>query len=107
MNKLNKINTNFTEFVALVEHSFIYLQKIISRCWLTSIFLISLAVLSVIEVVKCEMFDFFLLVCPSGYYGPNCSLKCRPPSFGIKCQLECECREQDCDHISGCRQFSM
>lgn len=59
MNKLNKINTNITEFVALVEHSFIYLQKIISRCWLTSIFLISLAVLSVIEVVKCEMFDFF------------------------------------------------
>lgn len=65
---------------------------------------ISFAVSSVIEVVKCL---FFLLVCPSGYYGPKCTLTCRPPSYGIKCQLECECREQDCDHVLGCRQFSM
>ncbi|XP_052709737.1 multiple epidermal growth factor-like domains protein 6 [Crassostrea angulata] len=45
-------------------------------------------------------------LCPSGYYGPKCTLTCRPPSYGIKCQLECECREQDCDHVLGCTQFN-
>lgn len=42
------------------------------------------------------------LDCPSGFQGPYCSKKCRHPSYGIRCQSECLCEEQHCDHITGC-----
>lgn len=48
------------------------------------------------------MFLISFVDCPSGYYGPFCSEKCRYPNYGIKCQSECLCEEQHCNHITGC-----
>lgn len=40
----------------------------------------------------------------SGYYGPNCNFTCPYPSFGRKClEGKCQCQEENCDPISGCR----
>lgn len=40
----------------------------------------------------------------SGYYGPNCNFTCPYPSFGPKClEGKCQCQEENCDPISGCR----
>lgn len=47
-----------------------------------------------------------MLECSSGYQGPNCSYACRYPSYGNGCQSFCDCVEQLCDHITGCRQLS-
>ncbi|XP_065929791.1 multiple epidermal growth factor-like domains protein 6 isoform X1 [Magallana gigas] len=41
-------------------------------------------------------------ICKEGYYGINCKLKCRFPSYGLACQQKCICMEKDCDHIKGC-----
>ncbi|XP_048768805.2 uncharacterized protein LOC125675318 [Ostrea edulis] len=41
-------------------------------------------------------------VCDTGYYGPNCSLSCRYPNYGVDCQNECKCVQDLCNHISGC-----
>nr|XP_022292179.1 uncharacterized protein LOC111103303 [Crassostrea virginica] len=41
-------------------------------------------------------------VCVEGFFGPNCSLQCRFPSYGKHCQLECNCSMELCNHISGC-----
>lgn len=47
------------------------------------------------------------LACQSGYFGPNCSLPCRYPNYGLQCQLECKCKqEQNCNHITGCQSTS-
>nr|XP_022291110.1 cell death abnormality protein 1-like [Crassostrea virginica] len=41
--------------------------------------------------------------CPAGFYGLNCSLKCRYPNYGIDCQKDCsQCGEKLCNFISGC-----
>nr|XP_022294778.1 protein draper-like [Crassostrea virginica] len=40
----------------------------------------------------------------SGYYGPNCSSKCRYPNYGLACQLSCNCSEDHCHYIMGCRK---
>ncbi|XP_078315069.1 uncharacterized protein LOC111104900 [Crassostrea virginica] len=42
--------------------------------------------------------------CMSGYYGPNCSSKCRYPNYGLACQLSCNCSEDHCHYIMGCRK---
>ncbi|XP_056013518.1 uncharacterized protein LOC125648793 [Ostrea edulis] len=41
--------------------------------------------------------------CKSGYIGENCDLPCRYPSYGVDCQLECNCNESYCNHKHGCR----
>ncbi|XP_078328073.1 uncharacterized protein LOC111103303 isoform X1 [Crassostrea virginica] len=40
--------------------------------------------------------------CPQGFIGPNCTFPCRFPNYGNGCQLECNCRKELCNHISGC-----
>nr|XP_022291182.1 cell death abnormality protein 1-like isoform X2 [Crassostrea virginica] len=41
--------------------------------------------------------------CPEGFYGLNCSLKCRYPNYGIDCQKDCsQCGQELCNFISGC-----
>ncbi|XP_062573296.1 multiple epidermal growth factor-like domains protein 10 [Saccostrea cucullata] len=44
--------------------------------------------------------------CPTGYTDKNCSEKCRYPSYGEECQLECQCNETECDYITGCIDVS-
>ncbi|XP_056014143.1 uncharacterized protein LOC125677990 isoform X2 [Ostrea edulis] len=40
--------------------------------------------------------------CPIGYYGHNCSLPCRYPSYGERCQKECNCTVEYCINDKGC-----
>lgn len=40
--------------------------------------------------------------CPDGFTGINCSLKCRYPSYGYRCQSQCDCPEKNCDASTGC-----
>lgn len=40
--------------------------------------------------------------CQVGFFGYNCTQPCRYPSFGDKCQRQCNCSQDICDHITGC-----
>lgn len=40
--------------------------------------------------------------CLPGYHGPLCNMACRYPNYGEECQLQCLCKEEQCDHITGC-----
>lgn len=41
-------------------------------------------------------------ICEDGYFGQDCISPCRYPSFGEKCQYECNCALSKCNHINGC-----
>ena len=46
---------------------------------------------------------FAFIDCPEGFYGLNCSLKCRYPNYGIDCQKDCsQCGRKLCNFIYGC-----
>lgn len=49
------------------------------------------------------IFRFLHLECKDGYFGKKCEMLCRHPSYGKLCQFNCNCTEEDCDHISGCQ----
>lgn len=49
------------------------------------------------------IYAFFILVCPLGYIGLNCSFRCRYPAFGQFCQNKCYCLQFHCDHRTGCK----
>lgn len=40
--------------------------------------------------------------CPFGFYGSNCTLRCRYPNFGEQCQEVCTCVKILCSPIHGC-----
>uniref|UniRef100_A0A8W8JBJ6 Uncharacterized protein n=1 Tax=Magallana gigas TaxID=29159 RepID=A0A8W8JBJ6_MAGGI len=40
--------------------------------------------------------------CLPGRIGENCSIPCRYPSYGSKCQKECNCKESHCSSVTGC-----
>ncbi|XP_056014222.1 cell death abnormality protein 1-like isoform X4 [Ostrea edulis] len=40
--------------------------------------------------------------CPIGYHGRNCSLPCRYPSYGERCQKKCNCTAEYCTSDKGC-----
>ncbi|XP_052711452.1 uncharacterized protein LOC128185821 [Crassostrea angulata] len=40
--------------------------------------------------------------CIRGCIGPKCTVTCRYPSYGVRCQSKCECVEEQCDPIKGC-----
>lgn len=40
--------------------------------------------------------------CTPGCIGPNCTVICRYPGYGVRCQSECTCVEEQCDPITGC-----
>uniref|UniRef100_A0A8W8M830 Uncharacterized protein n=1 Tax=Magallana gigas TaxID=29159 RepID=A0A8W8M830_MAGGI len=40
--------------------------------------------------------------CDEGYYGSNCSSKCRFPMYGVNCMSNCNCSAINCHHVYGC-----
>ncbi|XP_062618428.1 cell death abnormality protein 1-like isoform X2 [Saccostrea cucullata] len=44
--------------------------------------------------------------CKIGFSGPNCENTCRYPSYGKRCQHECNCTQEFCDFVSGCQNSS-
>lgn len=38
--------------------------------------------------------------CPAGYFGYNCTDKCKHPTFGFLCLQSCHCPV--CHHVVGC-----
>ena len=49
---------------------------------------------------------FFLLGCPPGYVGLNCTLQCPYPTYGFRCSGRCECDKDSCDFSTGCRHIT-
>nr|XP_022294845.1 multiple epidermal growth factor-like domains protein 6 [Crassostrea virginica] len=41
--------------------------------------------------------------CQDGYYGLKCRLRCPIPYFGEGCVLKCNCSEEHCHHVHGCK----
>lgn len=54
---------------------------------------------------KCTLKKSFYLfsVCREGYTGKNCTLACPFPSYGLNCQSACDCSDEDCNYVTGCR----
>lgn len=46
------------------------------------------------------------LACEDGFFGTNCALECRYPTFGNQCQSVCTCDFQNCDHVNGCIRYT-
>ncbi|XP_062614799.1 multiple epidermal growth factor-like domains protein 10 [Saccostrea cucullata] len=40
--------------------------------------------------------------CLDGFYGEKCSSPCPYPTFGRKCEGDCNCTNESCHHITGC-----
>lgn len=40
--------------------------------------------------------------CSPGFHGDRCENKCRYPTFGLRCERKCDCRQQLCHFINGC-----
>lgn len=43
--------------------------------------------------------------CEVGYTGPNCHIECPFPMYGKDCQSMCNCSDNVCDHIRGCKRL--
>ena len=41
--------------------------------------------------------------CTDGYFGLKCRLRCPFPNFGEGCLLKCNCSEEHCHHVHGCK----
>ncbi|XP_078324959.1 uncharacterized protein LOC111105395 [Crassostrea virginica] len=41
--------------------------------------------------------------CQGGYFGLKCRLRCPIPYFGEGCVLKCNCSEEHCHHVHGCK----
>lgn len=46
------------------------------------------------------------LPCGKGYRGTSCEDKCPFPSYGVDCQMICNCTDEDCDPANGCNNSS-
>ncbi|XP_052711734.1 multiple epidermal growth factor-like domains protein 11 isoform X1 [Crassostrea angulata] len=59
--------------------------------------------------IHCKTWDALLSICKechNGYFGFNCTLQCRYPSFGSACQDKCNCNKTFCNPLRGCEDGS-
>lgn len=52
--------------------------------------------------LKYTYVKYFDLECTTGYGGPNCTLQCPYPTYGDRCEKDCDCIEYLCDVSTGC-----
>ncbi|XP_062618431.1 multiple epidermal growth factor-like domains protein 10 [Saccostrea cucullata] len=57
------------------------------------------------HISDCKGYEAFS-GCEMGYFGINCSVACRYPSYGNECQSRCNCSNTTCHHVKGCQHFS-
>ncbi|XP_062583218.1 uncharacterized protein LOC134244986 [Saccostrea cucullata] len=53
-------------------------------------------------------YNFYLIEeqckpCNDGYFGDNCSVKCKYPEYGKSCGQRCTCPSEQCNHVYGCQ----
>lgn len=49
-----------------------------------------------------DLFEFYV-ECSDGFYGlPTRCKICPYPSYGAGCQSYCECKQESCNHVTGC-----
>ena len=51
---------------------------------------------------KLIMCMLYLIECPAGFLGDNCSISCPYPSYGKLCNHMCGCAKSSCHHVYGC-----
>lgn len=59
------------------------------------------------KLVRHQLNQFSIIVfiaCYKGYTVPNCKMKCPFPSYGVDCQMKCDCINKDCDHVNVCKR---
>lgn len=44
--------------------------------------------------------------CPIGYNGHQCAYTCIYPNYGDGCLIKCDCTEERCDFVFGCKASS-
>ncbi|XP_048752493.2 protein draper-like [Ostrea edulis] len=44
--------------------------------------------------------------CPMGTHGVNCSSECPPGYYGLFCLEKCNCSDDKCNSVEGCREYS-
>lgn len=50
-----------------------------------------------------NLISFLCIECAPGFTGVNCTSPCYYPSYGRRCQTNCNCRKKLCDIATGCR----
>lgn len=46
----------------------------------------------------------FIIECPKGTYGENCSVQCPDNMYGELCAKRCDCKaNQVCNRVDGCK----
>lgn len=53
-----------------------------------------------------NVFENTFTVCSAGFFGNDCIIQCRFPSFGFQCQSQCNCSKENCNHVIGCNESS-
>lgn len=51
------------------------------------------------------MVALFISECMPGYVGLNCKTKCLYPTYGDRCQENCDCNKDMCDVSTGCKNL--
>lgn len=51
------------------------------------------------------MVALFISECMPGYVGLNCKTKCPYPTYGYRCQNNCDCNKDMCDVYTGCKNL--
>ena len=71
-----------------------------------NIIYLSVSRLLLLKLVN-HLFDVskYIIACPPGFFGTNCSVQCPSPSFGLHCLNECNCSQSECDPEQGCSKY--
>nr|XP_022291737.1 multiple epidermal growth factor-like domains protein 11 [Crassostrea virginica] len=58
-----------------------------------------------VHLLICMYIPVSSYACSAGYSGPDCSIPCSYPNYGVGCQFKCVCGLKICSHILGCQKI--